>query len=183
MARTKESESFQDYVIFLSTEVDSKNRRKRLSVKNERRVSQVKNKPKYSSGRKPNFDILHLHEVVDGKCIESKHYDKPAFDALSPKQRATFVKLNRLRRRCAIQNKGSEKGNIVSAMNRYHINDDMITVGNAIVAGIAKGTNEGPSDVVTLGTDNDSKTTKRNATAGSVGDFFAQARKRSKSNL
>ena len=68
-------------------------------------------------------------------------------------------------------------------MTRNQINDDMITVDNSIVAAITKGTNEGPDDVITLGTDNDSKTTKRNATAGSVGDFFAQARKRSKSNL
>ena len=59
----------------------------------------------------------------------------------------------------------------------------MITVGNAIVAAITKGTNEGPDDVITLGTDEDSKAAKRNATAGSVGDLFAHARKRGKSNL
>jgi len=186
LARTKESESFQDYVIFLSTEVDSKNRRKRLTVKNERRVSQVKTKPKSSQGRKPNFEDLDLgpmlHEIVEGKRIESKHYDKSAFSSLSSKQRATVIKLNRQRRRRALQNQNSGKSSNVSAMTRDQINDDMITVGNAIVAAISKGTNEGPDDVITLGTNDDSKQ-KRNATAGSVGDFFAQARKRSKSNL
>lgn len=186
LARTKESESFQDYVIFLSTEVDSKNQRKRLTVKNERRVSQVKSKPKSSPGRKPNFEDLDLgpmlHEIVEGKWIESKPYDKSAFSSLSSKQRATVIRLNRQRRRRALQNQNTGKRSNVTAMTRDQINDDMITVGNVIVAAISKGTNKGPDDISTLSTNDNSKQ-KRNATAGSVGDFFAQARKRSKSNL
>ena len=82
----------------------------------------------------------------------------------------------------ALQNQNSGKRSNVSAITRDQINNDMITVGNAIVAAISKGKNEGPDDVITLGTNDDSKQ-KRNATAGSVGDFFAQARKRSKSNV
>ena len=98
-------------------------------------MPQVKTKPKSSPGRKPNFEDLDLgpmlHEIVEGKRVKSKHYDKSAFSSLSSKQRATVIRLNRQRRRRALQNQSTGKRSNVSAMTRNQINDDMITVGSS----------------------------------------------------
>lgn len=189
LARPKENGSFQDYVIFLSTEVDSKNRRKRQTSKNERRVSQVNRKSNRKNDQnQSNVTDLGpmLYEVVDGKRLESKQYSRRDFLSLSQKQRSAVVRLNRRRRRNASRsNEDSKKESNVSAItakDREQLTDDMISVGNAIVAAIAKGKSEPSDEVVTVNTEEDSRS-KRTATAGSVGDFFAAARKRSKSSL
>ena len=61
----------------------------------------------------------------------------------------------------------------------------MITVGNAIVAAVHKARNEQPDDATEITTDSQSENHNRmkSAESGSVGDFFAAAWKRSKSNL
>ena len=42
LGRTRESGTFSDYVIFMSTEVDSKNRRKKQTSRTEKKVSQIR---------------------------------------------------------------------------------------------------------------------------------------------
>ena len=61
----------------------------------------------------------------------------------------------------------------------------MITVGNTIVAAVHKARNEQPDDATESTTDSQSGNHNRKKSAGSdsVGDFFAAAQKRSKSNL
>ena len=64
LGRTKESGTFSEYVISMSTEVDSNNRRKRQTSKNEKIVSQIKRTSNY--GKKSNSTNLGpiLHEIV-----------------------------------------------------------------------------------------------------------------------
>ena len=119
--------------------------------------------------------------------MESKHYPKNEFAALTPNQRKAVVRLNRERRNRA-KNKNDKSSNRVSSLSvqdRDQITDDMITVGNAIVAAVNKARNEQPDDATEITADSQSENNnkKRLAESGSVGDFFAAARKRSKSNL
>ena len=187
LGRVKESGTFSEYVIFMSTEVDSKNRRKRQTSKNEKRVSQLRKSG--NNGKKSNSTDLGpiLHEIVEGKRVESKHYPKNEFAALTPNQRKAVVRLNRERRN-RVKNKNNKSSNRVSSLSvedRDQIADDMITVGNAIVAAVNKARNEQPDDATEITADSQFENTnkKRSAESGSVGDFFAAARKRSKSNL
>ena len=187
LGRTKESGTFSEYVIFMSTEVDSNNRRKRQTSKNEKIVSQIKRSSNY--GKKSNSTNLGpiLHEIVDGKRMESKHYPKNEFAALTPNQRKAVARLNREQRNRAKNkdNKSSNRVSSLSSMDREQITDDMITVGNAIVAAVQKAKNEQPDDTTEITAD--SQTVKHNkkksAESGSVGDFFAAAWKRSKFNM
>ena len=101
LGRTKESGTFSEYVIFMSTEVDSKNRRKKQTSKNEKRVSQVKKSG--NNSKKSNSTDLGpiLHEIVDGKRMENKHYPKNDFAALTPNQRKSS---------CSSQSRAAESG-------------------------------------------------------------------------
>ena len=119
--------------------------------------------------------------------MESKHYSKNEFAALTPNQRKAVVRLNRERRNRA-KNKNYKSSNRVSSLStkdRDQITDDMITVGNAIVAAVHKAKNEQPDDTTEISADSQSEkhNRKKSAESGSVGDFFAAARKRSKFNM
>jgi len=126
-----------------------------------------------------------IHEIVDGKLVESRHYPKNEFATLSPKQRGTVIRLNRERKSKARRNKSSNNVSAMSTHDRDHLTDDMITVGNAIVAAMTKAQGEKPDDVteITADTNNENSNKRSSASSGSVGDFFAAARKRGQSNM
>ena len=90
LARTLEARPFRDYTTFLSTEVDSKNFRRKQTAQPERRVSRVQKEKK------------------KGK-VESKNYPQAKFSALTKNQRTAVIRLNRERYRRATQASENKK--------------------------------------------------------------------------
>ena len=107
VARTYERKTFQDYVTFLTTEVNSIVSRKKQTYQPERRVCAVNQKGNYPrSSMKKRSGQLDLgpmiYETVNGKRLESRFYPEQAeFKTLTRPQRNAVIKLNRDRRRKA----------------------------------------------------------------------------------
>ena len=184
LARVKERDSFTAYVAFLSTEVDFKNARRKQMVKTgkDRNVSAVKggsdsSKRRSNQSKKRNNKLGPvLYETVGGKRIESKMYSRAEFAQFTKEQKDAVVRLNRERR-----NRGSKDGSSrqnVSATNT--LRDEMISIGDAIVAGVSRAVTEKGDDVTTLASPPaiNQGSTRPSASSGSVGEFIANLRKR-----
>jgi hypothetical protein len=178
---------FDQLISFLSAEVDHKNtRRLQLNSLRDRRIAAL-DKAGRGNGRgrggrgrggRSGRDRLES-KVVDGKTISAKRYSRDEFRSLTDSQRNAVIEMNRARRQ---KNSPPPPPNNVSSASISELRDDMISMGEAIVAGVQRATGEDVS-VVTGTTDASSDqsptgTTKRKATSGSVGDFIRDRRQR-----
>ena len=115
VARPYEKKTFQEYLTFLTTEVNASILRKRQVYQSERRVSALRgNRGRSSSNRnnnnrngfrggrgpRPNYEPI-LHEIVDGKKVESRHYEPEDFRKLTKNQRHAVIRLNKERKKRA----------------------------------------------------------------------------------
>ena len=177
LARPYETKPFREYTPFLGTEVDSKNQRKLQTAQNDRCVSNVQKDKKKFKG-KQNLGPA-LYETVDGKRLESKNYPQAEFAALNKKQRTAVIRLNRERKRRATQGTDDKKtatSHNISELKK-EITEDIASVGEFIIFALDK-TGSDANDDMTAITVETGKRTK--ATAGSIGDFIVDARKRRK---
>lgn len=187
LARLKERESFTTYVAFLSTEVDFRNARRKQMNKagKDRNVSAIKtgnesSRRKNNNSRKKSSRLgPMLYETVAGKRLESKMYSRSEFAQLSKEQKDAVVRLNRERRSRASKN--SSDGHNASSVTS--IRDEMISIGDAIVAGVARAVSEKTDDDATLSSQQVSAASnqpsfRQSASSGSVGEFMANLRKR-----
>ena len=196
VARTYERKTFQDYLTFMTTEVNAMVSRKRQVYQPERRVSSLRNKnncANKSGGNTQNNHIKRggriqlgppLYETVDGKRLESKHYSKEEFSKLSKSQRQAVINLNRERKKRAWnESKGNDSSNgqhSISAMEA--ISDDLKSFQTAVVAAISSNNRSIQADRPNANENNKLvvKFDDGSAKSGRIGEFLANARKKAK---
>jgi hypothetical protein len=137
--------TFEKYTAYLNAEVDIKNRRKaelRANTQNSRQVSGLQTgnghngggkgngKGKGEKGGKGNGKKV-LSAFVDGKKVEGRTYDRKEWKGMTNNQRKKVIQLQRESR------KSNEDVN-VSSTSRQEMQQDLITLGEAIVAGVAR---------------------------------------------
>lgn len=182
LARPKETGTFTEYAAYLATEVDSKNRRSRQTSQNTRQVSSAK---KVVKNGNTNNKILGpmLYQTVDGKRLESRHYSKSEFGALSKKQRFVVIQLNRQRRRGSNNTKASDSATInsITVQDAQRLSNEVASL-NAIISSLNAAQGETVDDDTEITTSiedtavNSAATLgKRSVVSGAVGDLFAAA--------
>lgn len=187
--------TFDQLSSFLTAEVEHRsNRRKQLRNAHDRRIAALhgggggNGKDNKSKGGRGDKNIPSKH--VDGKTVYAKKYSKEDFNNMTKSQRYAVIELNRANRKNGNgqQTRGGGNGGGNYSKQIASLQADMISMGDAIVAGVERATGEEIS-VVTESTNNDESTdtppsttpnssTKRKATSGSVGNFIRQRRQR-----
>jgi hypothetical protein len=186
-------DDFDTLISFLSAEVNHhKMRRAQLKAGNPRQVSAAqreaqKNKLKNQQNRNGNGNQNNrkiLSQVVDGKRIEGRRYSREEFGRLTSKQRGVCIKLQRESR---ANPNPSDNNPGVASITRQEMQDDLITLGEAMVAGVSRATqdnntpdnqNQPNDDDTTIASNN----TRTRAESGSVGDMFRDRRTRRRQN-
>ena len=117
--------------------------------------------------------------MVGGKKVFAKqYYSKEEFGQVTKLQRGAVIKMNKANRIKEKRGGGTSNSLGVSAIEslRESVTDDMITVGNAIVAGVTHASNDnGANDNNANSTSQSTLTTaasKRSAPSGGIGDFI-----------
>jgi len=199
VARPYEKKPFQEYLTFLTTEVNATILRKKQVYGSERRVSSLKrNNNNRQSNRGPNNNRNNrrpygrldlgpvLNETVDGKRVESRHYSSEDFGKLTRNQRGAVIRLNKERRRLAIENKNTSGTDTHHNSNISALTSMPPDTLRTIIAAIDSNRNESPDDnVVTNSTSSsvtfsDSTANPSSATSGQIGDYLASARKKAR---
>jgi hypothetical protein len=120
--------------------------------------------------------------------VYAKQYSKEEFGKLTLTQRSAVIKLNR---EAHYKNRDDNShGNSVTAASiqslRNDMTDDMISVGDAIVAGVTAASNDNEANSITpsvsfasssSSASNDGNGNKRKAPSGSVGQFIRSLRR------
>ena len=182
---------FDQLISFLTAEVEHKaNRTKQLGTSRDRRVSAVtgrggsrgggrgrgRGRGRDRRGQAQRSNPEELSREVDGKLVFSRRYSNQEFRSLTRSQREAVIELNRQKRRA---NNGENNTNI-SGLTLSDFRDEMISLGDAIVAGVQQASGEEASNLDPNTTADSSATGKRKpqASSGSVGDFIRQRRQR-----
>lgn len=164
---------FVNLISFLSAEVDHRNIRKQQlkgSRDKDRNVSGTERKGKgKSSNKNKNF----LSRTVEGKVVYGKRYSRQEFKSLSESQKKVVKQL------CTESRKSKKSSSDTGPVSSVTI-DDMISVGDAIVAGVMNAASAESESAEEKKSDS-SNTSKRKAPAGGVGNFIANRRKSTKS--
>ena len=114
--------------------------------------------------------------MVDEMKIEARYYPSDEWRSLTRKQKTAIIKLKRRSKNSNDKNMNATDANI-SALQKT-LRDELITVGDAIIAGMRKGKSETPDEIDVVETTSAcSSPSKRSAKAGSVGEFLAKRRK------
>ena len=163
------------------------NRKKQLNTSKDRRVSAYKGNGKSGNGNKSRRGVKKtnsktLSKMVDGKTVYAKQYSKQGFSSLTSRQRGAVISLNHEKRKSDNESKKDDSNNEVTR-HLLSIQADLVSMGEAIVAGVAKATN---GDGVSVITDdvpdnddqqNDTSSNKRKATSGNIGEFICKQRR------
>ena len=166
---------FHSVKSFLAGEIQArKSRDDVLESSNRRNVSgfNTNNNKKSKYNKKKSYGPV-LTAQVEGKTVEGRPYSKEEWRRLSQPQQNKIKDLMKQRKNTAPSNTSSAA---VSSVSVETMRDDMITLGDAIIAGVqrASASNNIPDDASALTT---GTTPKRRADAGSVGEIFGKRRK------
>ena len=175
--------TFDALISFFTAEVQhNAMRRSQMKSAKDRRVSAAgKGNPNGGKGRNKNKNKKGQvpFEYVDGKRIEGRWYDKEEFGKLTPAQRTAVIKLKRKSK--------SDKGDNdkdVSAL-RQELRDDMVTLGEAIISGVAHASADNNADNEeeqdSPASSGSTINTRQSAESGSIGNIF-RSRKRRRGN-
>jgi hypothetical protein len=185
---------FDQFVSYMSAEVDHKALRKsQMRTARERNVSSIGSRPdKPNNGNQGDSSWLSKFAknsmMVGGRKVFAKQYSKEEFGQLTKAQRGAVIKMNKANRIKNKQNGNPSASLGVSAIEslRESVMDDMITVGNAIVAGVAQASNDNNVDATDATSTSQSTITtatgKRSAQSGGIGDFIHNRRKNRRYN-
>ena len=165
--------TFTDYVSYLQSEVDAKNlRKKELKASSaSRNVSQVDHEIK-----NVNNDVTS--QIVDGKRVEAKRYSKDEWTNLTRNQRRAVVQMNhKLRKKKTNNTNKKGKNNSIKAI-RSSMKEDLIAVGDAIIAKISGVSNDNEDIKQNENEDeNENQKSKRKVNFGGVGEMLAKRRR------
>ncbi len=189
---------FDQLISFLTAEVEHKSlRKKQLGNGRDRNVSglghQHNNGQRGRGGRgngggRGNRNGRNVpSRFIDGAKVFAKRYSRDDFSKLTPAQRTAVVELCREARKNRNNNdndsSNASKNQSVSAANLTELRDDMVSMGDAIIAGVSRATGDNIS-IITPDepADATAPSSKRGASAqsGGVGDFIKNRRQRRK---
>ena len=162
--------NFHSVKSFLAGEIQARKARTDELDSNRRNVSAVGSNPGRNNKNRPNkknYGPL-LSANVDGKKVEGRSYSKEEWRKLTQPQRNKIKDLMKQRR-------NSSGTTNVSAVTSASIRDDLVTLGDAIIAGVQRASiasSDEPDDASAL-----TSSSKRKADAGSVGNIFGKRRK------
>ena len=171
--------TFDSLVSFFTAEVQHNTmRRSQLKSARDKKISAAgrgnggggrgKNKNKSKKGQVP-------FEHVDGKRVEGRWYSKEEFGKLTPAQRTAVIKLKRKSK----SDKGEEDKS-VSAL-RQELRDDMVTLGEAIISGVAHASadnNNATEEEQQPASSDSTINTRQSAESGSIGNIFRSRKRR-----
>ena len=164
--------TFTDYVSYIQSEVDAKNlRKKELKASTASRgVSQV--------DHEVNNNNNTTSQVVEGKRVEARRYSKDEWANMSRKQRRAVVQMNYNLRKKKSNNKNKKGKNSNIKSIQSSMKEDLIAVGDAIVAKIS-GTSNDDDETKQAEPDeeNDTQKSKRKVKFSGVGDMLAKRRR------
>ena len=174
-ARTlgKQRGTFESYVSYIGADVDSKNDRKRelkgykvAGVEHEA----IKNK------KSSNF------EIVGGKRVEAKRYPRDEWLNMTRDQRRAVVRMMFKNKKKKGKNKpsaGSKKTTYDVKALQSSMQEDLVAVGDAIVAKLSASREDNNPDKDDSAEDNEKQnsSSKRVAFAGGVGTFLSKRRR------
>ena len=175
--------TFDTLVSYLSAEVNHNSlRKKQLKSAINKTVSAVeRNKGKNNNssgkgGKGKGKGNKVPSEVVDGKRVEGRWYSPQEFSKMTGPQRTAIIKLKRQ----ANNSKGGDNQINVSSI-RSDIQSDLVTVGEAIIAGVRQASadnDDGSHSGETTPSSNSSLGTRTSAEAGSIGNIFRNRKRR-----
>ena len=176
-------DDFDALISFLGAEVEHIKLRKAQLNNTIKRTSSVKRGDKSNKG-KPNgkqngknkSDRKLLSKFVDGKKVEGRFYSRKEFSDMTPKQRSAVIELKRKSK--DLDDRSRNLSQITT--------DDLITLGDAIVAGVTNASqdNDGEEDQnETRSVSNTTINTRQSGDrsqveSGSVGSAFHRRNKR-----
>ena len=165
--------TFTDYVSYIQSEVDAKNlRKKELKTGSaNRNVSRVDH-----DANNTNNNVTS--QVIDGKRVEARRYSKEEWTNLTRNQRRAIVQMSQKLRRKNGNNKNKKgKNNSIKSI-QTSMKEDLIAVGDAIVAKISGTSNENQDEKENEAEDeNENQKSKRKVKFGGVGDMLAKRRR------
>ena len=172
--------SFHAVKSFLAGEIQARKVRTDELDNNRRNVSGMSNNSgNHNKSKKSNKKKTYgtpLTAYVDGKRVEGRSYSKEDWKKLSQPQRNKVKDLLKQRRNTSSNSPG------ISAITTDNMRDDLVTLGDAIIAGVQRASTASydntPDDASAL-----TSTSKRKADAGSVGDIFGKRRRAPNTNV
>ena len=175
--------TFDSLISFFTAEVQHNSlRRKQLKSALDKKVSAAGRDHNKGKPTKPkptrNNDGNILSETIEGRTVEGRWYNKEEFGKLTQKQRTAVIKLKRK------SGQPSNKPNHNASSLRRDFQDDMLTLGNAIISGISHANSDNANDdlTATTGSSSSSNTTRQSAESGSIGNIFRNRNKRSRTD-
>ena len=165
--------TFTDYVSYIQSEVDAKNLRKKelKAGSTNRNVSQLDHEVK-------NVNNNVTSQVVDGKRVEAKRYSKDEWTNLTRNQRRAVVQMTQKLRKKKTNNTNKKGNNNSIKSIRSSMKEDLIAVGDAIVAKISGVSTENDnSNTNETEDENDDKKSKRKVQFGGVGEMLDKRRR------
>ena len=181
---------FTNLVSYLQAEVEHKSLRRSQTKPSgrDRNVSSFRSQRNKQNGGKRGSTDNMLSEKVDGKIVYSKRYSKEEFCSLTKRQRMAVVKLCKEMKKKSGPDSNRERDiSSVTASNIHkELQEDMITLGEAIVAGVKAARSEedhivdatAPSgktsvtESLALPSGSSFGNTKSKVPSGGVGDYF-----------
>ena len=174
--------TFDTLISFFTAEVQHNSmRRKQLKSTLDKKVSgagrdKLKGKPTPRNNPNPNNrGGTILSETIEGRKVEGRWYSRDEFDKMTPKQRTAVIKLKR--RTGQDDNKSS---NSTASSLRREMQDDMVTLGNAIISGISHANVDNSNDdnlTATTASSSSTTSTRQSAESGSIGNIFRSRNK------
>ena len=175
--------TFDALLSFFTAEVQhNAMRRNQLRMSRDRKVSAVNrdsNNGRSNGAKKGGKSKKKGHstsEIVDGKRVEGRWYSKEEFGKLTSAQRSAVIKLKRK----ANSSQSESNNRSVSAL-REELRDDLVSLGDAIISGVAHAqvdNNAGEQNAINERPSPDSSAhTRQSAESGSIGNIFRNRKK------
>ena len=171
---------FDALISFFTAEVQHNTlRRNQLRAVRDRKVAAAgkdpgnTNRSQKNKNKNKNKNTQVESEVVDGKRVEGRWYSKEEFGKFTPAQRYAVIRLKRK----------AKTGDKSVAAIRQSLRDDLVTLGDAIISGVAHASadnnnaNKHEGDH-TPSSSNASVTTRQSAESGSIGNVFRNRKRR-----
>jgi hypothetical protein len=202
LSNARSQAQYQDFgalISMLSAEVDHHKTRKAALHNAKNRSASAAGRSNNSGGNRQGnrsgggklsgvkYENGVPYKVIDGKRIEGRFYDQSDFRKFTPKQREACLKMKSFKKGGKSSGGGGDSNtsnHAVESVSRDEVREDMITLADAMVAGVRAASLDNESDTVASSNNNTSITggSRASGDSGSVGDIFRNRNKRRKRN-
>ena len=202
LSNARSQARYQDFgalISMLSAEVDHHKTRKAALHNAKNRNASATGRSNNSGGNRQGnrsgggkltgvkYDNGLPYKVIDGKRIEGRFYDQADFRKFTPKQREACLKMKSFKKNGKGNSHGGNDDNgnnrTVGSVSRDEVREDMITLADAMVAGVRAASLDNESETIVTNDNNSAAAGSRaSGDSGSMGDIFRNRNKRRKRN-